>query len=88
MVRHGRAIGEPQARQTPGCVEGDSRSDATHARVPDKCKRAGAARAMTTLQAIVATVGLGLDIVGVCILFIFGIPFRASKDYVTICPLD
>lgn len=41
---------------------------------------------MTTLQATVATVGLGLDIVGVCILFIFGLPFRALKDYVTNMP--
>lgn len=41
---------------------------------------------MTTLPAIVATIGLGLDIVGVCVLFVFGLPFRAAKDLVSNMP--
>ena len=41
---------------------------------------------MTPLQAIIATIGLGLDIVGVCILFVFGLPFRALKDLVSDMP--
>ena len=41
---------------------------------------------MNPLQAIIATVGLGLDIVGVCILFVFGLPFRAAKDFVSNMP--
>ena len=41
---------------------------------------------MTPLQAIIATIGLGLDIVGVCILFFFGLPVRAAKDLVSNMP--
>ena len=41
---------------------------------------------MSALPAIVATIGLGLDIVGVCVLFVFGLPFRASKDLVSNMP--
>lgn len=35
---------------------------------------------------IVATVGLSLDIIGVCVLFIFGLPFRMAKDFISNSP--
>lgn len=41
---------------------------------------------MNTLAAPVATIGLALDIVGVCMLFWFALPFRAARDLVSNVP--
>ena len=41
---------------------------------------------MRVPQAIIAPIGLGLGILGICVFFVFGRPFRTAKDLVSHTP--